>query len=291
MPLPFDLELERLDRLLLKNKGGLAGSSSGKRLTNRYGSSLEFADYRPYLAGDDIRRVDWALYGRSHRLYTRLNRSEMDATVNVVVDGSASMDWGEFHKGRRSLGLALALSYISIRAYDRVTLGVGRKDLGGFLPPVHGKVALPRIIHFLEQQQFGQEGDLNRLLFSLGRVLRPKQFTAVVSDFLSPGGWREGLESLLTSRQQVLVFLVVSPDELEPNWRGPLTLVDSETGVKQDVDLDHWTMAGYRQAGEDHREEIIEFCRSRGIAVFVYDVSHNPVDFLASIAPAILKPI
>jgi uncharacterized protein (DUF58 family) len=291
MSLPFDLELERLDRLLIKNKGGLAGSSSGKRLTNRYGSSLEFADFRPYLPGDDIRRVDWSLYGRSGRLYTRLNRSEMDATVNVVVDGSASMDWGEFQKGRRSLGLALALSYISIRAYDRVSLGVGRKDLGGFLPPVHGRAAMPRIVHFLEQQQFGHEGDLNRLLFSMRRVLRPKQFTVVISDFLSPGGWRQGLENLLTGRQQILVFVVVSPDELEPDWRGALTLVDSETGAKQDVDLDHWTMAGYRQAGTEHREEIMDFCRSRGIGCHVYDVSRNPVDYLASIAGTILKPI
>src|SRR5690554_145747 len=124
MSRPFDLDLERLDRLLLKHKGGLAGGSSGKRLSNRYGSSLEFADYRPYLPGDDIRRIDWSLYGRSRRLYTRLNRSEMDATVNIVIDGSASMDWGE-EKGRRSLGLALALGYISIRAYDRVSVAVG----------------------------------------------------------------------------------------------------------------------------------------------------------------------
>jgi len=184
MVLPFDLDLERLDRLTLRSKGGLAGNSSGKRQTNRYGSSLEFADYRPYLPGDDIRRIDWALYGRSSRLYTRLNRSEMDATVNIVVDGSASMDWGEYQKGRRSLGLALALGYISIRAYDRITLAVGTKDVSSFLPPVHGRVALPRIIHFLEQQQFGHQGNLNSLLISLGKVIRPSQFTVVISDFL-----------------------------------------------------------------------------------------------------------
>lgn len=291
MALPFDLELERLDRLLIRNKGGLAGSSSGKRLTNKYGTSLEFADYRPYLPGDDIRRVDWSLYGRSRRLYTRLNRSELDATVNVVVDGSASMDWGEYKKGYRSLGLALALGYISIRAYDRIGLSFGCKDLGTYLPPVHGKAALPRLIRFLEQQSFGAEGDLNRLLFSLRRVLRPHQVTAVISDFLSPGGWQQGLESLLSLRQQVLVFIVVSPDELEPDWRGPLTLVDSETGAKQDIDLDHWTLTGYQQAAKQHREEIMEFCRARNIACHVYDVGQNPVDFLASIAPAILKPV
>lgn len=286
---PLDLDLERLDRLILRSKGGLAGSSSGKRLTNKYGTSLEFADYRPYLPGDDVRRIDWSLYGRSRRLYTRLNRSEMDATVHIVIDGSASMDWGAYDKGRRSLALALALGYISIRAYDRVALALGTRAVGSFLPPVHGRAALPRIIHFLENQEFGRQGDLNSLLFSLRPLLRPHQFTVVISDFLSP--WFSGLESLLFARQQVLVFHVTSPDEDEPDWRGALTLVDSESGAKQDVDLDQFTLSAYRQACALHRSEIQDFCHSRGMALHTYDVSRDPVDFLASIAPAILKSV
>mgnify|MGYP000860836146 CR=1 FL=1 len=286
---PFDLDLERLDRLILRSKGGLAGSVSGKRLTNRYGTSLEFADYRPYLPGDDIRRIDWSLYGRSRRLYTRLNRSEMDATVNIVVDGSASMDWGDYQKGRRSLALALALSYISIRAYDRVTLAVGAKDVSSFLPPVHGRAALPRIIHFLEQQQFGRRGDLNSLLFSLRPLLKPSQFTVVISDFLS--SWQPGLESLLFARQQILAFQVTSPDEVEPDWRGAITLIDSETGSKRDIELDQFTLSAYQEAVAAHGAEIKKFCSGHGIACYDYQVNRDPVDFLALIAPAILKPV
>jgi len=289
MALPFDLDLERLDRLILKNKGGLAGSISGKRLTNKYGTSLEFADYRPYLPGDDIRRIDWSLYGRSHRLYTRLNRSELDATVNIVVDGSASMDWGEHQKGYRSLGLALALGYISIRAYDRVSLAVGTKDVNNYLPPVHGRAALPRIIQFLEQQRFGQEGDLDSMLFSCRRLLRPNQVTVVISDFLS--ACKAGLESLLSARQQVLVFHVTSPDELDPDWRGALTLVDSETGAKQDVELDQFSLAAYRESARLHRGQIQDFCRSRGMVWHEYNTQANPAHFLAAIASAIFKPV
>jgi uncharacterized protein (DUF58 family) len=274
---------------MLRHKGGLAGTSSGKRLSNKFGTSLEFADYRPYLPGDDIRRIDWAMYGRSRRLYTRLNRSELDATVNIVIDGSASMDWGDWGKGRRSLALAFALGYISIRSYDRVTLALGSKDVGSFLPPVHGRAALPRMIDFLERQEFGHAGNLSSLLLSLKKLLRLNQFTVVISDFLSD--WRQGLESLLFSRQQVLVFHVVSPDEAEPQWRGALTLVDSETGGKRDVDLDQFTLAAYQQAGEEHRREIRDFCRSRGIGFFEYYVGIEPVDFLVSIAPAILRSV
>lgn len=286
---PLDLDLERLDRLILKSKGGLAGASSGKRLTNKYGTSLEFADYRPYLPGDDVRRIDWSLYGRSRRLYTRLNRSEMDATIHIVVDGSASMAWGNYDKGRRSLGLALALGYISIRAYDRVALAVGAREVGSFLAPVHGRAALPRLIRFLEGQQFGHEGNLNSLLFSMRPLLKPHQFTVVISDFLSP--WREGLEALLFSRQQILAFHVTSPDEIKPDWRGAITLIDSETGTKKDVDLDQFTLSAYQQTVQEHQDEIGDFCRSRGFGLYSYDVSTKPVDFLASIAPAILKTV
>lgn len=284
---PFDLNLARLDRLMLRHKGGLTGTSSGKRLSNKFGTSLEFADYRPYLPGDDIRRIDWALYGRSRRLYTRLNRSELDATVNIVIDGSASMAWGEWSKGRRSLALAFALGYISIRSYDRVALAMGTKDVGSFLPPVHGRAALPRIAGFLERQEYGHAGNVSSLLLSLKKMLRPHQFTVVISDFLSD--WRQGLESLVSARQQVLVFQVISPDEAEPQWRGPLTLVDSETGGRKDVELDQFTLAAYKQAGEEHRREIRDYCRSLGISSLVYNVGTDPVDFLVEIAPAILR--
>ncbi len=284
---PFDLDLARLDRLMLRHKGGLTGTDSGKRLSNKFGASLEFADYRPYLPGDDIRRLDWAVYGRSRRLFTRLNRSELDATVNIVVDGSASMAWGDWAKGRRSLALAFALAYISIRSYDRVALAVGAKEVGRYLPPVHGQAALARIQEFLAGQEFGRAGNLSDLLLSLKKNLRPNQFTVVISDFLSE--WQPGLESIVLARQQVLAFFVESPDEAEPQWRGALTLVDSETGGEKDVDLDQFTLAAYRETREEHRREIADYCRSRGIGFHLYSAAADPVDFLAAIAPAIFR--
>ena len=286
MALPFDLvgEAGSAD----PQKQGLSGSSSGKRLTNKCGSSLEFADYRPYLPGDDIRRIDWSVWPQPPPLYPPQSR-------RVGRHGEYRGGWqrlhglGEHSKGYHSLGLALALGYISIQAYDRVTLAVGTKDVDSFLPPVHGRAALPRLIQFLEGQHFGHAGDLSTLLLSLGRLLRPQQLTAVISDFLSP--WQRGLESLLSARQEVLAFHVISPDELEPDWRGAITLVDSETGAKKDVDLDQFTLAAYREGVGQHVAEIHDFCRSRGIAYFQYSPADNPVDFLAGIAPAILKPV
>ena len=281
--------LQRLDRLALRFRGGLAGSSSGKRLTNKYGTSLEFADYRPYQQGDDLRRIDWPLYGRSRRLYTRLNRSEVDATVNFLIDGSGSMDWGQPHKGQRAMELALSLAYISLQAYDRVAIGVGAKKPERYLPPLYGKGAFPRVLRFLEEQGFNKEGNLNDLLRSFTLSLRPLQLTVVLSDFLSPGGYGEGLQRLLTIRQDVLVFHLVSPDELEPDYRGPLTLIDTETNNKKEVEIDPYLLQRYQRSVQDHIEEVQDFCRIRGIRYFLFDTRLDPVDVLLANASRLFQ--
>jgi uncharacterized protein (DUF58 family) len=286
---PLSLDYHRLDRLALRFRGGLTGFYSGKRPTSKYGSSLEFADYRPYLPGDDIRRIDWSLFGRSQRLYTKLNRSEVDATVNFIVDDSRSMDWGDPHKGRRALELVLALSYISLASFDRVSIGLGAKELERYLPPLYGKGSFGRVLRFLNEQSFAGEGDLNALLGSFFGVLKPRQMTVILSDFLSPGGYAAGMRGLMAARQELLVLHLASPDELEPFFRGPLTLVDVETGRKKDVTIEPLLLQRYRRAVRRHSAEIEAYCLQRGIHYFLYDTRQEAVDFLLAAAPRILK--
>ncbi|MCR3922687.1 MAG: DUF58 domain-containing protein [Firmicutes bacterium] len=284
-------QLHRLERLALRYRGGLTSYNSGKRLTNKHGTSLEFADYRPYLPGDDPRRVDWSLYGRSHRLYTRLNRSEVDATVNFLIDGSGSMDWGTPHKGERALELTLSLAYLSLQAYDRVSVAVGAKAPTRYLPPLYGKGSFTQVLHFLEEQEFDQEGDLNTLLYSYYASVRPHQLTVILSDFLSPGGYEQGLLRLLAARQNVIVFHLVSPDEVEPEERGPLQLVDTETKVKKEVDVDPYLLQRYRDGVHRHGAQIQEFCRIRGIHYSLYNTEQNPVDFLLANATRLFRTL
>jgi uncharacterized protein (DUF58 family) len=291
MTFKLSLDLHRLDRLALRLHAGLTGQGSGKRLTGKYGTSLEFADYRPYLPGDDLRRVDWSLYGRSHRLYTRLNRSEVDATVNFLIDGSGSMDWGSPHKGQRALELALALAYISLNAYDRVSFAVGAKEPTSFLPPRYGKGSFPHILRFLETQDFGNEGDLNTLLSSFLPSLRPRSLTVILSDFLSPGGYQEGLKRIQSARQDMIVFHLASPDEIEPMHRGPLVLVDTETKQKKEVEIDPYLLNRYREGVKEYSREIKAYCRLRGINYFFVDTRLHPVDYLMANASRLFKNI
>jgi uncharacterized protein (DUF58 family) len=291
MEQPLTLDFHRLDRLIISLKGGLTGFYSGQRLTNKYGTALEFADYRPYLPGDDIRRIDWLLYGRSARLYTKLNRSEVDATVNFLIDGSGSLNWGEPHKGWRALQLTLALSYISLQSYDRVAVGLGCKDLGAYLPPLYGKGAFPRVKQFLQRQEFHAEGDLNRLLGSFQKVLKPRQMTVLLSDFLSPGGYQAGLERLLAARQELLVIQIISPDELEPGYAGPVALLDVETNRKKEVIVDPYLRQRYREAVQCYRQEIADFCSRRKINYLLYNTGQEPVEFLLGNAQRLFQPM
>jgi uncharacterized protein (DUF58 family) len=291
MEQPLTLDFHRLDRLIISLKGGLTGFYSGQRLTNKYGTALEFADYRPYLPGDDLRRIDWLLYGRSARLYTKLNRSEVDATVNFLIDGSGSLNWGEPHKGWRALQLTLALSYISLQSYDRVAVGLGCKDLGAYLHPLYGKGAFPRVKQFLQRQEFHAEGDLNRLLASFQKVLKPRQMTVLLSDFLSPGGYQAGLERLLAARQELLVIHIISPDELEPGYAGPVALLDVETNRKKEVIVDPYLRQRYREAVQCYRQEIADFCSRQKINYLLYNTRQEPVEFLLANAQRLFQPM
>ncbi|SHJ68131.1 Protein of unknown function DUF58 [Anaerobranca californiensis DSM 14826] len=261
----FNLDYQRLNTLSLLFRGGLTGMSSGKRLTNKYGSSLEFADYRPYLPGDDIRRIDWSLYGRSQRIYTKLHRSEIDARINIFIDASKSMDFGDPHKGYKALELALAISYISLKALDRVGVYLGRKDLYRHLNPVYGGNAYSKVLKFLEESSFAGEGDLNTFIAKGKSLLKPKGVAVVLSDFLCPHGFKEGFNTLLSFEQDILVFHIASPEEIEPMLKGGVKLVDSETGKTKELDLDYWSFKKYKESFLKHQREIEDFCSRRNI--------------------------
>ncbi|QNO16123.1 DUF58 domain-containing protein [Alkalicella caledoniensis] len=279
----FALDYSKLNQLALAFKGGITGNNSGKRLTNKYGASLEFADFRQYIPGDDVRRIDWSLYGRSQRLYTKLNRSEVDATINIVVDGSKSMDYGNPHKGLRAMELALSFAYISLKAYDRVSVAVGVKGLENYLAPVHGIQSYNKILRFMENLEFNGTGNLNGSLNSLKKVLKPKQVTLVFSDFLDEEGYQQGINKLIEMKQDVWVFQMASPEEIDPDFKGGLKLLDSETGKAKDVDMDYWTVGAYKEAFNEHSNSIKEFCTNRGINYVFVNSQQNSLEVLHSI--------
>src|SRR3954452_12043007 len=152
--------LRKLDRLSLLTKRAMAGDMQGERRSPRRGSSVEFADFRPYVAGDDIRQIDWNLYARMERFFLKLFVAEEELTIHLLVDNTASMDWGEPNKllyARRAAG---AFGYIALSSLDRVTVMAFGDGAARQLPGVRGKRGALPLFDFLQKLPAGTGGSL-----------------------------------------------------------------------------------------------------------------------------------
>jgi uncharacterized protein (DUF58 family) len=264
--------LQKLERLALVAKKVRTGAIKGERRSLRRGTSQEFADYRDYTRGDDLRRVDWNLYARLERPFLKLFEEEEDLAVHVLVDGSDSMDWpkdGEdvdesHHKFRYALRLAGALAHIGLATGDQVAVTVLR---GGAIAerwgPARGRGQTLGLLIWLEEQASGGETDLDASLTDYARRGGRPGLTLIISDMLSPSGYRDGLSALQGRGNEVGLLHVLAPEEIEPPLAGDLRLVDVETGDPQDVTVDGGMRDLFRRRLLAWRDDIAATCAGR----------------------------
>lgn len=260
--------LRKLSRLTLVAERVRAGVLKGERRSTRRGSSQEFADYRNYVPGDDLRRLDWNAYARLNRAFIKLFEEEEDLAVHILLDGSGSMDWGaeEQHKFSYAQKLAAALGSIALSAGDHLTLTLLQ---GAALPeqygPVRGKHNTLGLLHYVESLQPEGQTDLNRSLRAYGLSPRRPGLAILISDLLSPEGFQSGLSVLLERGYECALVHLLSPDEINPPLSGDLLLVDVETGAGQEVSIDSGLRQEYYQRVSLWQAEIASYCRSRGV--------------------------
>ena len=227
--------LRGLERLTLPSRRAVLGASAGQRRSLRYGSSLDLADYRSYVAGDDIRRLDWSAYARLGRLFVRLYAGEEDACVTLWVDTSASMAWDPAGKERPARAIAGALAYLSLVAEDRAACIGFADSVVGWAGPVRGRRAAPRLWTTLAELPRG--GPTDWAAIAAAARWMPKGVAVVLSDFLTVELPKEALAALRSAGHEVVLVQVLSPEELRPSLRGDLRLVDSETFRSVEVTL------------------------------------------------------
>lgn len=265
--------LRKLHRLTLVATQVRAGMIKGERRSTKRGTSVEFADYRDYAPGDDLRRLDWNVYARLERPFIKLMEEEEDLAVHLLVDGSRSMDWGagELNKLSFALRLAGALGSIGLSAGDRLSAaflqapGEAAARAATVYGPSRGPAALTRYLEYLQAQRAGGITDLNRSLrdYSLGG--RRAGLAFLISDLFAPGGYEEGCRRLQGRGYEMAIIHVLSPDEIDPPLAGDLRLVDVETGETQEVSLDGGLRDLYRQRVEAWQAEIETYCRKHNI--------------------------
>jgi uncharacterized protein (DUF58 family) len=274
--------IRKLDNLSILTKRAMAGDLQGERRSPRRGSSVEFADYRPYAAGDDIRQIDWNLYARAERFYLKLFVAEEELSVHLLVDTSASMDWGAPNKLRYAKQLAAAFGYIALSNLDRVTVSAfGAGPNAQSLPSVRGKRGAVPLFGFLQSLQPGKGGDLAKTCRSYMQTARTPGPLLLCSDLLD-AGWKDALGAFSSRPFEVTVMHILAPQELRPELDGDFKLVDVEGGEPVEISADINLLQRYGESLASWREEIESFCNGRGISYLAVDTSVPADEFVLS---------
>ncbi|ARU62652.1 hypothetical protein CBW65_17985 [Tumebacillus avium] len=255
--------LTRLERLRLQVRE-LPSHRGGARRSKQLGASVEFAEYRPYLPGDDLRHLDWRAYARLGRLFLKTFFDERDVLLYLMVDASRSMDYhGKLEQAQQ---LAAALGYLGLAEEDRVEALIFADRVRGKLERLISKQSAPRLFAMLQGAKAlgeGTEGSLDWLTRA-GMPTEPG-VVVILSDFLLSDGYEEALKRLQAARHQVVAVQILSREELHPGFAGDLHLLDSESGKGLDVALSPYVVGQYREAVAAYTAELSEFCRRRGM--------------------------
>jgi uncharacterized protein (DUF58 family) len=259
MPLRFDNDfLKKLEYLHVVSKRALAGQNRADRLSPKRGRGLEFADHRPYSAGDDYRHIDWKAYQRLNRLLLRLFDEERDLSIYLMLDVSRSMaEPGKFDMARR---IAAALCYIGLVHLDRLTILPFGSALRHESAPGRGKGKIFRVFEALEQLETSGPTDLRESCKAFASRPRQLGLVVIISDFLDPGGFEHGLKILRTLGHDVFAVQITSERDRDPGIYGLVRFVDAETGEVREVDVTPRLASAYVKASQAHAEALEHFC-------------------------------
>ena len=255
--------LRRLEQLELASRRMTAGRMKGERRSIRRGQSVEFADYRTYASGDDLRQLDWNAYARLEKLFLKLFVEEEDVTVHLLVDASRSMDHGEPNKLDAARRAAGALGYLGLASMDRVSVAFLGDGTATPMRPIRGKRRAAELFAFLAEPRRERLTGLASAARAYAARMRGSGPLILISDLMDPG-YLEALRDLASSRSQLSVLHLLAPDELEPEVAADARLVDRETGQGVEVSGDDDLVERYRARLAEWQAEIGTFVSRRG---------------------------
>ncbi|MBW8038969.1 MAG: DUF58 domain-containing protein [Planctomycetes bacterium] len=271
--------MSRLDSLDLLSRKILKSKLQGERRSKRRGQSVEFADHRPYVAGDDLRFVDWNIYGRLEQLFLKLFLEEQDLTIHIVIDISASLSLGEPAKELFIKKLAAALGYVSLVNNNRLTISSFSEGVKGQLKNMRGRNYIGAMAEFLLTSDCEGPSHFDSSCRQLVAGRTGSGIMIVLSDFLFKEGLDTGLRRLISRQYDLYVIQVLSPEELAPEITGDLKLVDIEDDDTAEITISGALLKYYKRNITAYCNELKEFCARRG-AAYVLANSADSVESL-----------
>ncbi len=271
--------LHRLEQLELVSRKIIMGRMKGERKSRRRGSSVEFAEHRNYTVGDDLRHIDWNVYGRLDKLFLKLFLEEEDLHVYTLLDTSLSMNFGTPSKLRYGKQVAAALAFVGLCNHDRVIMDTFATRLDQGIPSVRGRSQMWRVISYLENLAASGESDLKAAAREFAIRHAGKGVVVVISDFLDKHGYEDALRYLLARNMDIYVIHLLSQEEVEPELVGDLRLVDVEDDDVAEITMSAPLLKKYKDNLNAFVGGLKEWCTRRGIT-YIFTTNQYPFDKL-----------
>jgi uncharacterized protein (DUF58 family) len=267
--------LAQLERLELVTRKIFRGRMKGERRSKRKGQSVEFADFRNYVVGDDLRTLDWNLYARLDKLIIKLFMEEEDLHFYALIDASMSMDFGTPTKLQYAKQLAAALGFIGLVRADRIRIETIGQPAAHRSPVLRGRHNVWRMLQQLDTITPSEPGRLGpgaRAADHLAQGVKNfclrnpgKGVLVLISDLMDKDGYESALRYLVSQEMDCYVIHLLSQEELQPEIKGDLTLVDCEDGDHAEITVSAPLLAKYHHTLNAFTRGAQEFCTRRGI--------------------------
>ncbi len=273
--------LAQLERMELVSRKIFRGRMKGERRSRRKGQSVEFADFRNYVPGDDIRFIDWNSYARLEKLFLKLFMEEEDLHFYTLIDGSRSMEFGEPSKFFYAKQLAAALGYIGLCRADRVKVEMLNDSASSAAPVLRGRQHLWQMLDYLDKLDGGINVSLSDGIKSFCLRNSGKGILVLITDLMDKNGYQAALKYLVSQNLDIYVIQVLSQPEIDPELKGDLKLIDCEDADIAEISVSQRLIDRYRQNLASFIEQARTFCLQRGI-VYMMTSTERPVDKLVS---------
>ena len=259
----FMSSIERVDMFF----SGRMDSSSfiGARKSHAKGSSLDFSDFREYIQGDDIRRLDWNSYARFDKLFMKIFEEERQADINIFIDVSKSMSV-ETLKSVYSRQIAFAIAYIALKNTDRVNIFVFGNGIKARKLKLQSISKMNEIIDFMDNIEYDGETDISKSIKDGSLDINGRGISYIISDFLSDENFMDTIKLLLYKKQEVSVIHTLSEKDENPEIYGNIRLIDVENSSKNiDVCVDKAIIESYKKELSNFKSKISRFCKKNSI--------------------------
>jgi len=269
--------LRRVERLSLRVRSLGRGAATGEHHGGGRTSSLELSDHRSYAAGDDFRRVDWNAFARLDTLNVKVAEPQQNVLLHVLVDRSASMEFGSPSKARLAQQIAAYLAYLALTQLDGVRVYALKGSHLARSPRYWGKGQAADALRHVEALDSGRDTDLAASLTAFLASHPERGVVVLLTDLLSPTDYKSRLRQLVAAGFEVALVQVLSDAETSPVLSGNLEIVDSETGQRRRIGATPESLAAYHAALERWQAGIVDDCRALGVR-YVPLLADRPIE-------------